>query len=139
MPQGRNTIKWITKSDVPNNKPPTYGQLLCDIRMKKEETHRTLLTVGGDRIDYTDGKSTPTSDLTTEKFLIGSTLSTPNSKCLVAYINFLYLNTKMDQFEYMSLKIEIIPKEIIEQYNLKDKEYEGWIYIEIQMGVYGLP
>ena len=43
--------KWITKADVPNNKLPTYAQLVFEIQIKKEETHRTRLTVIGDKID----------------------------------------------------------------------------------------
>ena len=35
----------------------------------------------------------------------------------------------MDQFKFMIIKMEITPQEIIEKYNLKDKENEGWIYI----------
>ena len=83
--------------------------------MHKDETQRTQLTFGGERIDYSNDKINPTSDLTTPKCLINSTLSTPNEKYLVADTKDFYLNKKMDQFEYMILKAEIPPQEIIEQ------------------------
>ena len=83
--------------------------------MHKDETQRTHLTFGGERIDYSNDKINPTSDLTTPKCLINSTLSTPNEKYLVADTKDFYLNKKMDQFEYMILKAEIPPQEIIEQ------------------------
>ena len=42
--------------------------------------------------------------------------------------------------EYMRLRLEIIPKEIILKYNLRDLvDEEGWVYIEIRKGMYGLP
>ena len=34
--------------------------------------------------------------------------------------------------------MEIVLQEIIEHYNLRDKEHELWIYIEIKMVVHGL-
>jgi hypothetical protein len=39
----------------------------------------------------------------------------------------------------MQLPINIIPDEIIMQYNLKELEHDGKVYIEIQKGMYGLP
>ena len=37
----------------------------------------------------------------------------------------------MDRFEYMKVKLDIIPKEVLKQYNLKEIATDGWIYIEI--------
>ena len=104
MPQGTNTIKCITKADLTNNKQPTYGQLVCDIRIQKQETHRTRITVGGYRIYYPDDKSTPAIDLTTSECLINTTLSTPNAKFLVAYINFFYLKTTNGPLQVYEIK-----------------------------------
>ena len=51
-----------------------------------------------------------------------------------------YLNTPMKQYEYMHLKITHIPEEVIEHYNLRDIVTEdGYVYCEIQKGMYGLP
>jgi hypothetical protein len=44
--------------------------------------HLVRLTVGGNRIDYPDNKSTPTADPTTAKLLINSIISTPGAKFL---------------------------------------------------------
>jgi hypothetical protein len=42
--------------------------------------------------------------------------------------------------EYMRPRLEIIPEEIIVKYNLWDLvDEEGWVYIEIRKGMYGLP
>ena len=39
----------------------------------------------------------------------------------------------------MSLHLDIIPEKIIESYNLQVLATDGWVYIEIQKGTYGLP
>ena len=57
---------------------------------------------------------------------------------MCADIKDVYLNTEMTRFEYMKAKVEIIPEEIMEQYNLKDVVSDGWVYIEIRKWVYGL-
>ena len=49
-----------------------------------------------------------------------------------------YLGTPMDKYEYMRIKIENIPQEIIKKYNLKKLVHNGYIYIEIRKGMYGL-
>jgi hypothetical protein len=51
-----------------------------------------------------------------------------------------YLNMPMVRYEYVHIKINDIPDEIIVEYNLKDKvTSDSHIYIEIQKGMYGLP
>ena len=45
----------------------------------------------------------------------------------------------MKRFEYMKVKLEIIPQEVINQYELTRIDHEGWICIEIRKGIYGLP
>ncbi len=42
--------------------------------------------------------------------------------------------------EYMRLRLEIIPEKIIVKYNLRDLvDADGWVYVEIRKGMYGLP
>ena len=41
--------------------------------------------------------------------------------------------------DYIKLPLDIIPEEIIQQYNLKNLEHKSFVYIEIQKGLYGLP
>jgi len=49
------------------------------------------------------------------------------------------LNTPMDLPEYMKLKLDLIPDEIIEKYNLREKQHNGWVYERIDLGMYGIP
>ena len=59
-------------------------------------------------------------------------------KCFV--INFFNLNTPMDQPEYMQLKIDDVPAEIITKYKLRELvDDNNCLYIEVTKGMYGLP
>jgi hypothetical protein len=50
-----------------------------------------------------------------------------------------YLNTPMARYEYIQLCIADMPDNVIEHYNLRDKANpNGYIYCEIQKGMYGL-
>ena len=66
-------------------------------------------------------------------------ITTKNAKLLFADIANFYLNNPMNRYEYMKPPLDIIPKEIIEQYNLRNLPQKGFVYIEIQKGMYGLP
>jgi hypothetical protein len=48
------------------------------------------------------------------------------------------LGTLLPGFEYMKMLLSHFPEEIIQRYNLNDLAVEGWVYIEIRKGMYGL-
>jgi hypothetical protein len=50
-----------------------------------------------------------------------------------------YLNTPLNHFEYMRLTMALLPNEIIRQYNLHDIAQDGYVYLELRKGMYGLP
>ena len=45
----------------------------------------------------------------------------------------------MNIFEYTKIKYVMIPEEISQHYKLEQLQNTGWVYIEIQKGIYGLP
>ena len=53
-------------------------------------------------------------------------------------LNYFYLNTPIDRYEYTRLPINMIPEEIIQQYNILPLVQNGYVYIDIQKGMYGL-
>jgi hypothetical protein len=133
-----NTIQFIRRSDIPKGRKVTYGSFVVEIKDHKEEKERTILTVGGDQIEYPGDKSTRTAGLTTAKNLINSVISTLGAKLLVIDINNFYLNTPLGRFEYMVINLASLPQETIEKYNLIELSQDGKVYIEIQKGMYGL-
>ena len=106
---------------------------------RKKEPERTRLTVGGNLIDFPGDVSTPTADTTTAKLIINSTISTPGAKYMCGDIKNFYLGTPMARYEYMRLPIKIIPQEIIDEYSLIPLIHNGYVYLEIRRGMYGLP
>ncbi len=55
-------------------------------------------------------------------------------------INNFYLNTPMLRYECVHIRINNEPKEIIKQYNLREKiDSEGYVYTKMRKGMYGLP
>jgi hypothetical protein len=122
-------------------KDVTYGKFVWKLKPNKAEQQRTRLTVGGDKINYPGDCSTPTADLTLVKVHLNSVISTlAGVRYMTIDIKNFYLNMQMARYEYVRLKIDDIPQEIILQYNLKKKvDADGYVYIEIKKGMYGLP
>jgi hypothetical protein len=125
---------------MPADRTATYGRIVVEIRPQKKEQERTRLTVGGNLIDYPGDVSTKTAGLSAVKMLLNSVVSTPNAQFMCMDVKNFYLNIPMTRYEYMRMHISLIPQEIIEKYNLLDiVDANGWIYMEIRKGMYGLP
>ena len=96
--------------------------------------------MGGDRTNCHFECGTPTAELLTIKLLINREISTPGITFITSDISNFYLNTPMDRYEYMRMKLDMFPDDVIEEYNLRDKvEPNGYAYIEVRKGMYGLP
>ena len=51
-----------------------------------------------------------------------------------------YLNNELPRKEYARIHLSLIPQDIIDQYHLNDLVApDGFVYIEISKGMYGLP
>jgi hypothetical protein len=109
-----------------------------DYKPHKQEKERVRLTVCGDILDYSGDVATSTADITTFKILINSTLSTEDAAMMMMDIKNYYLGTPLPRFEYMKMLLSRFPDEIIQKYNLNALAVDGWVYIEIQKGMYGL-
>jgi len=139
--KGTNTIFFIPKEDIPTNRVRdiTYCRIVVAYRPQKLEKHRSRLTVGGDRINYPYDVSTPTSALPTIKMLWNSVLSTEGAKFIGIGVANFYLGSPMDRPEYMRIPYHIIPDEIKKKYGLDKLVKDGWIFVRIERGMYGLP
>jgi hypothetical protein len=49
-----------------------------------------------------------------------------------------YLGTPLPRFEYMKMLLSRFPEEIVKKYNLNALAVDGWVYIDIWEGLYGL-
>ena len=96
------------------------------------------ITVGGNRLDYLGLTATDTASLTTLKLLLNSVISTLNSRLMTMDIKIYYYGTPMARYEYMRISMDLIPDEVINQYNLHKLAVDGWAYMEIRKGMPGL-
>ena len=63
----------------------------------------------------------------------------PGAKFMTIDISDFYLNTPLTRWEYVKLNLRDIPDEIISEYNLKQKEINGFVYVKVRKGMYSLP
>ncbi|KAL7474779.1 hypothetical protein ACHAW6_000731 [Cyclotella cf. meneghiniana] len=116
-----------------------FEKIVVVKRPQKQETERTQITVVRTHINYPWNRATPTSDLTTAKLFVNFLISTSRATFHSADLKNVYINTPMDQPEYMKLKLNLIPTEVVQKHNLHKFENHGWIYLCINLGMYGLP
>eukprot|EP00804_Cyclotella_cryptica_P026161 CCRYP_013042-RA/>CCRYP_013042-RA protein AED:0.34 eAED:0.28 QI:0/0/0/1/0/0/5/0/633 len=124
---GTNMMLFIHKKDI------TYDQIVVVVRPQKKEQECTRLTTIHGRLPHQPETSPPPSTL--------STLSSPPlEQSLWLWMSIFYLNTPMEQPEFMRLQMNLIPGEFVEKYNLKEKvDNKGWVYVGIELGMYCLP
>jgi hypothetical protein len=139
--KGTDTIRFIHKHEIPADrlKDVTYIKFVCTIRTKKKDPCRTRATMGGNLINYPEDVGTPTANLLLIKIFFNSVISTPGAKFANADISNFYLMTPLKQPEYAKIKLSDIPEEVIKEYKLHEKATpDGWIYIKVIRGMYGL-
>jgi hypothetical protein len=125
--EGTNTIFFIAHDKVPIGCIATYPRVVVADQPNQAKPIRVRVTVGGDRITYTDEVSTKTADLATAKILLNSTISTPAARWMTADIKDFYLNTPMTK-----VPISLFPPDIIAYYRLEHISHKGFVYCEIQ-------
>jgi hypothetical protein len=78
-----DTCFFVELTNIPKDRNITYGKIVCDYKPHKKEKERARLTVGGDRLDYSGDVATSTTDITTLKILINSTISTEDAAMMM--------------------------------------------------------
>ena len=79
------------------------------------------------------------ADLKTIKLLLNSVLSTRNAKFMTIDIKDFYLGTTLPRKEYMRIARKQMSAQYIEENNMEDMCEDGYYYVEIYKGIYGLP
>jgi hypothetical protein len=125
-------------TSIPKDRNITHDKIVCDYKPHKKENERVRLAVGGDRLDCSGDVATSMAEITTFKILINSTLSTKYAFMMIMDIQKYYLGTPLPRHEYMRMFLSRFPEEIVDKYNLKAIAVNGWVYIEIRKGTYGL-
>ena len=68
-----------------------------------------------------------------------SVVSTPGAKYAAFDVGNFYLETPLEEYEYMKMPLELFPQWTRDQYNLDKHAYKGFVYWEIRKAIYGLP
>jgi hypothetical protein len=135
---GTNTCFFVELKNIPKDRKVTYGKIVCDYKPHKKEKEGVILMVGGYKLDYFGDVATSTADITTFKILINSTLSTKDAAMMMMDIKEYYLGTPLPRYECMHMLLSRFLEEIVSKYNLNALAVDGWVYIEIRKGTYGL-
>jgi hypothetical protein len=139
MLSSTNTMFFIPVTAIPKGKKPTYLCIVAALRPEKPNPHWVRFTISGDHIQYDGDVSTKTADLTTIKILLNSVISTSDARFMTFDLKDFYLNTPMEQYEYMHIPVAIIPDSIMTEYKLALLINHDHVYVEIHKGMYGLP
>lgn len=139
---GTQTLKFIPKRDIPPNRKITYSNFVCDIRPHKKELYRVRMTVGGDKLEYTNDTASPAATLLDTKVILNSTISDHKkygSKFCTVDIKDFFLQTMLDIPEYIRIHKKYFTQDFIQAYDMHHiPDNDGYVYCEINKGMYGL-
>ena len=76
--------------------------------------------------------------MTTIKLLLNSVLSSIWARFMTVDVKNFYFNTPMEEPEYMKIPIRLISDEIKVDYKVSEFEHAGYVYVQINKGMYGL-
>ena len=118
----------------------TYETLICDLRPLKSETHRVRMTVGGEKLKCEGKPSSPIVSLLNKKIFLNSVISNAHKGASFsnADIKNHYLQIPMKRYQYMCIPLKYFTQEIKQEYNIMQIAQDGYVYIEIRKGMYGL-
>jgi hypothetical protein len=140
------TGRWIRFRDIPPGRKAAYYNPRCRTKIKMGELeHRVRGTIGGDQIDFDGDTAAYTASMPTLKILLNAVVSKPGAKFATADIKDYYLGTPLvDKYgnpavEYMRIKLDHIPQDVQDMYNLADFVHHDHVYMEISKSIYGLP
>jgi hypothetical protein len=113
--------------------------IVIDHWPQKDDPNRVSITISGNFINYPYELMTQTADMVSSNIMRNSIISTPNAKFFGTNIKKMNIKTPVDQYEYMKMPLQLIPKDTIKHYGLRKKAVDGYVYMEIRKGMYGLP
>ena len=111
---------------------------MCEVRPGKDDPNQTHINVNGGNIYYARYVVTPTGSLELFKLIINSVLSCPRAKFACFEVENFYLETPLEESEYVWIKLTDTPQESLDEYTLLKFQRNGWIYFEIIRRCYGL-
>ena len=135
-----DTIKLIHWHDLPSDKKPAYYNPQVRTKIKEGKLVRRVRgTIGGDQINFDGDTAAHTASMQLIKILLNSVVSDKDAKFMTADIKDFYLGTPLPTTEYMRIKLDHIPPEVIEAHDMARFERNGAVVVAVHKGIYGLP
>ena len=112
-----DTMGFIPRSAIPEDRDITYASFRFDYRPLKDEPFRTRMVVGGDKLKYFEDPGSPAASLLEIKLLINSVISDAHlgARFLSCDLKDFFLCSFMTHPEYMRIPLRHIPADIIKQ------------------------
>ena len=132
------TGRIIFLSSVPKKKAGYYNHQL---RIKLNDgklQYRVRETNGGDQIDYPGDVAAYTATIETIRVLLKVAVS-EDAFIITADIEDFYLAIPLDRPENMRISVKHIPLNIQKRYDMEQYIINGYVVMEINNAVYGLP
>ena len=97
--------------------------MVCDFRPLKAEKYRVRLTVGGDRLEYKHDATSPAASLIETKMLLTSVISdsAKGARFFTLDNKDFFLQTEMQDHEFMRIHAKYFSDELKNKYNLREK------------------
>lgn len=91
-------------------------------------------------MEYEEDASSPATSMLETKLLLNSTISdaTQGARFVSSDLKDFFLASRMARPEYMKIALRHIPQDIIDRYNLEALAVDGYVYVKIKRGMYGL-
>jgi hypothetical protein len=96
-------------------------------RPQKEDPNRSQITAGGNLISYDSELSNCTANINTAKLHWNCVVSTDEVRYMCLDLKIVYLATALEYFEYMHIPLDYFPSWTVEQYNLLEHAYKGYV------------
>jgi hypothetical protein len=108
-----------------------YAQVCVNYCLEKEDPNCTQVTLGGNLLHYPGDCGTPTVEMIAVKLHLNSIISTKNARYCTIDLKDFYLNTPMNQPEYMRMKLSNLPPNFVKFYNLNAKHRRNLCVIDV--------
>ncbi len=129
--KGTNAMFVMTKAEIASalaaGKKITYANRVVDHRQQKKDPNRIRITAGGNLIQCESELSVRTADINIAKLHWNSVVSTEDAQYMCLDIKNFYLTAALEYYEYMQIPLPYFPAWTIEQYNLLEHAYNGYV------------
>ena len=114
---GTNTFFIVDYTDIPAHKKKQicHTKVVCKVRPDKDDPERTRITIGGNIIFYPGDVGTNTASLELIKILLNSMLSRKGARFSTMDLKNFYLDTPMEDPEYVRIKVSNILAKFIKE------------------------